>query len=266
MRTPTLTDLAGLDGRRFIVVGAGLGIGRSIARLLAAHGCSLGLVDLDEARLDELSSELAELGCPTTQIALDVTVTGAPATAMAAVVERLGGVDGLVNIVGRGSAGALIDSDVDRQQRAMHVNYLHHVGFGIEFARHCVAQGHPGSVTMVASMSGIVPFPDQSFYGAAKAALISMTKSMAVEWGPHGIRVNAVAPGNVRTDRNQRGPEEERRLSEGIPLGRISEQTEIAAAVVFLASDLASYVNGQTLVVDGGASLVTRSWPAFAPR
>lgn len=113
---------------------------------------------------------------------------------------------------------------------------------------------------MVSSLAGIVPFPGHAFYGAAKAELNALTASPTVELGPKQIRVNCVAPGIVRTDRKQRLSREDAALAQAIPLGRIADQTEIAAVIAFLSSDVASYITDQTIVVDGRASKYIRLW------
>jgi 3-oxoacyl-[acyl-carrier protein] reductase len=106
---------------------------------------------------------------------------------------------------------------------------------------------------MVNSTAGVRAAPNRAAYSASKAALASLTVTMALEWGPRSIRVNGVAPGITRTDRSTHSAEDEARLRVNIPLRRIGDQMDVAKAILFLASDLASYVTGQTLVVDGGA-------------
>ena len=146
------------------------------------------------------------------------------------------------------------------QRAVLETNFLHHVEFCSAFAQAAIADSRPGVITMVSSLAGLVPFPRQAAYGAAKAALNSYTASLAVELGPQRIRVNAVAPGVVRTDRNTRDGDADRELLQAIPLGRFADQSEIASVIVFLSCDGASYLTGQTLVIDGGASRYVRFW------
>lgn len=250
-----LGQLQGLQGKSALIVGAGLGIGRSTARMLAAQGVRLALVDLDPNRVKTISDELSAVG-----LCVDVREDGAARAAVRRASDALGGLDILVNIVGKGSAASVVDVTANLQRDVFETNYLHHVEFCSEFARGAIASGKPASVTMVSSLAGVIPFPGQAAYGAAKAALNSYTASLAVELAPKQIRVNTVAPGGVRTDRNARDSESDREFLKAIPLGRFADQDEIASVIVFLSSDGASYLTGQTLLLDGAASLYTHFW------
>src|SRR5260221_14033808 len=114
---------------------------------------------------------------------------------------------------------------------------------------------------MVSSLAGVAPFPNHAAYGAAKAALNSYCANLGLELAPKQIRVNTVAPGVVRTDRNTWEGGEGRELLDAIPMGRFADQSEVASVVVFLFSDMASYITGQTIVLDGGASQNLKFWP-----
>jgi NAD(P)-dependent dehydrogenase (short-subunit alcohol dehydrogenase family) len=252
-----LGQLPGLKGKSALVVGGGLGIGRSVARLLAAQGVRLAIVDLDPARVDAVSDELSTVG-----LSIDVREPGAAREAVQRADQLLDGLDILVNIVGKGRAASVVDVSAELQREVLETNYLHHVEFCSEFVRGPIASGRPAAITMVSSLAGLIPFPGQAAYGAAKAALNSYAASLAVELAPKQIRVNAVAPGVVRTDRNTRDSEADRELLKAIPLGRFADQDEIAAVIAVLSSDAASYLTGQTLVLDGAASLYTHFWGA----
>jgi NAD(P)-dependent dehydrogenase (short-subunit alcohol dehydrogenase family) len=245
----------GLKGKTALIVGGGFGIGRSAARMFAGQSVRLALVDMDAERVKAASDELSAFG-----LCIDARAPGAARAAVRDAAAELGGLDILVNIVGKGMAGAAVDLSAEDQRAVLETNYLHHVEFCSAFAQAAVAAGRPGVITMVSSLAGLVPFPGQAAYGAAKAALNSYAASLAVELGPHSIRVNAVAPGVVRTDRNTRDSDADRELLRAIPLGRFADQSEIASVIVFLSSDGASYLTGQTLVIDGGASHYVRFW------
>jgi 3-oxoacyl-[acyl-carrier protein] reductase len=251
-----LGQLPGLYGKSALVVGGGLGIGRSAARMLAAQGVRLALVDLDPDRVEAISRELSAVGLP-----VDVREAGAARFAVREAGDALGGLDILVNIVGKGNAASVVDLTADLQRDVFENNYLHHVEFCSEFARGAIASGKPATITMVSSLAGVVPFPAQAAYGAAKAALNSYTASLALELAPNRIRVNTVAPCGVRTDRRTRDSDSDREFLKAIPLGRFADQDEIASVIVFLNSDCASHLTGQTLLLDGAASLYTRCWP-----
>jgi NAD(P)-dependent dehydrogenase (short-subunit alcohol dehydrogenase family) len=246
--------LSGLRDKAALVVGGGAGIGRATARLLSDHGARLCVLDVDPGRVEEARNELSATG-----ICVDICEPGAACDAVEQAVTSMGGVDILVNIVGKGRSVSGAELTAEVQREVLEINYLHHVEFCSAFANHRLRTGKPGVITMVSSLAGTRPIPNQVAYGAAKAALNSLTASLAVEWGPHQIRVNSVAPGVVRTDRNQWSAHAEA-LARSIPLGRIADQEEVAATIVFLCSDAASYVTGQTLLVDGGAASFVQLW------
>jgi NAD(P)-dependent dehydrogenase (short-subunit alcohol dehydrogenase family) len=257
--TDPLADLLGLHGRRVAVVGAGFGIGRSAARMLAAAGADLVLVDLDGNRVEELAAELVGSGARAVALAADVTAADQAVGVIRAAWQIAGPLDALVNIVGRGGSPKALNLTSEAHLDAMRMNYLHHVDCATEFARRCIEAAQVGTIAVVSSLAGSTPFPGQSAYGAAKAALNAFVASAAVEWGEHGIRVNAVAPGVVRTDRNRHEGTAER-LAAAVPLGRLADQEEVAKALLFLVSDLSSYLTGQVLVLDGGAIRRTGFW------
>ena len=252
-------DLFGLAGKHAVVIGGGYGMGRATARLLSSLGVAVAVVDVDPARAREEAEALALGGATAVPVAADVTQPAEAERAMAEAWSGLGGFDVMVNIVGRNSWSALVDMEPDLLETVLSRNLRHHFYLGKAFVRALRDDGRSGSIVMVASVSGTRASPNHAAYGASKAALISLTKSMAAEWGPLGIRVNAIAPGTTRTDRNQWSAEIEQRTARVVPLGRVGDQTEIAKAAVFLASDLASYVTGHTLVVDGGATILAPS-------
>ena len=177
-----LGPLPGLRGKTALVVGGGLGIGLSTARMLAGQGVRLALVDMDAERVKAASDELSALG-----LCADVRAAGAARAAVSDAVTQLGRLDILVNIVGRGNAGPTVDLSAEVQRAVLETNFLHHVEFCSAFAQAAIADGRPGVITMVSSLAGLVPFPKQAAYGAAKAALNSYTSSLAVELGPQPI-------------------------------------------------------------------------------
>src|SRR5262245_11308558 len=246
---PDYPALVRLDGRGFVVVGAGQGIGRQAAHALAAAGARLVCVDVDRDRADAVAAEVGG-----TAWSGDVRSRDAVERLIADAGRTLGRLDGVVDIVGEARYGALLEcSDDDWDWNFGMV--LRHAYLTAQLAgRAMVDRG--GVMVFVASVSGLTGAPRHAAYGAAKAGLMSLVRTVAVELGPRGVRANAVAPGAVWTPRVAAllGEEGKARSAENAPLRRIGTPSDIASAILFLASDLSAYVTGQTLVVDGGVS------------
>ena len=250
-----MVDL-GLAGKRALVAGAGQGIGRATALLLAAAGARVACMDHDEARRAAIVKEVQAAGVEAIGIGGDVRERAAVDAAVAATVQAFGGIDVAVDIVGEARWNpALQQTDADWDESFALV--LRHVFHLFQAAGTQMVEQRAGALVAVASVSGLFAAPFHAAYGAAKAGLVSLVKTFAVELAPHGVRVNAVAPGAVRTPRLLAITTDERRAESArtIPLRRMGEPEEIASVVAFLASDLASYVTGQTVVADGGASV-----------
>jgi NAD(P)-dependent dehydrogenase (short-subunit alcohol dehydrogenase family) len=241
-----------LDGKVALVTGASRGIGKAIARAYADAGAS---VLLSSRKLADLEAAAAEIGGD-----VDVVVANAgdPTQAEAAVdrcIERFGRLDILVNNAATNPYfGPTIDIDLPRYDKTWEVN-LRGAFVWTQLAWRRSMQEHGGSVVNIASVGGLSVEPTIGIYNATKAALLHLTRTLAAELAP-GVRVNAIAPGLVKTDMARALWEpNEARLAASMPLGRLGEPTDIAGAAVFLASDLASWITGHTLVVDGGALL-----------
>lgn len=245
---PSYPGLLSLDGRGFVVVGAGQGIGRQTTHALAACGAKVFCIDA----VDELAKEIAAEveGIPHV---IDATRRDQVEESVAEAQRQLGRIDGLVDIIGMARYEPFVDTSDETWDWTFDIVLRHAFFFG-QAAGKVMAEQGGGSLVFIASVSGITSAPMHSPYGAAKAGLMSLVRSMAVELGPSGVRVNAVAPGVVWTPRvSQYLGEEGRELqSANAPLRRVAEPKDIAAAALFLSTDLASYVTGHTLVVDGG--------------
>ena len=246
----------GLEGRRVLIAGAGRGIGAACARLFADAGAALACLDSDAGRRDAMVAELRQAGAQAVGLDCDVRQRSSVEAAVAQAIASFGGLDVCVDIIGEARWGRVLDlSDQDWDDSFTLV--LRHVFYLARAAgRQMLAQGTGGAIVSIGSVSGIASAPLHGAYGAAKAGLIALTKTLAVELAAAGIRVNCVAPGAVRTPRLLEVTSEERRAESArhIPLGRIAEPEEIAQVGLFLASDLASYITGQTVVADGGAT------------
>jgi len=247
---PPYDQMLRLDGRGIVVLGAGQGIGRQAAHALSRNGARVVCVDLEEDRAGEVAEEVAGIawsGDVTRRD--DVRRLGEDAEA------ALGRIDGLVDIVGIARWAEALEITDEDWDWAFDMVVRHAFLASQELGRRMVAGGG-GTMAFVASVSGITGAPMHAAYGAAKASLMAWVRSLAVELGPKGVRANAVAPGAVWTPRiaAMQGPDGQTRSAENAPLRRVALPADIAAALLFLTSDLSSYVNGQTLVVDGGVS------------
>ena len=238
-----------LEGRLALVTGASRGIGEHCARALAEQGARVALAARSEQDLLRVAEDL-----PNDPVVLtaDLAQPGAGSELAAATIEALGGVDILVN-----NAGA---SEIkDQDEMIMRLNYHAPLETTKALVRQMAERGH-GSVIHMSSIAGATGVAELPTYGATKAALDSLTRSQAAQFGKHGVRVNAVAPGLIITEMWEEGrktPGLADGLAGHIALGRWGEPEEISSVVAFLASDAASYVTGQTIVVDGGFHGVT---------
>ena len=242
-----------LSGRGALVVGGGQGMGRATALLLAQAGANPVVVDLEQDRADGVAAEIEALGRKSVGLSFDVTKPEGANEAIAEAERATGRLDIVVNIVGGASWSPLLSVDDETWERDFDVNLRHHLYVGRAAARNWVAKERPGVLCVVASISGMFGAARHGAYGAAKAGVLSFVKTAAEEWWPHGIRVNAVVPGTVRT------PRMEAEWAAGSTprpaadlLGTIAEPEDIGGAISFLVSDLARKVTGQALVVDGG--------------
>jgi 3-oxoacyl-[acyl-carrier protein] reductase len=234
-----------------MVTGPAQGIGRAIAERLLQAGWSLVAVDRQAEGLRTLAALAPER---VVWELMDVTEEGAPARAMALARARFGRLDALVNNAGIGRPKPMHLTDDAELDRFLEVN-LRSV---FRFSREALGLMHSGACMVhVASTFGLIGNPGASAYAATKAALIGLTRQMAVDYGPKGLRINAVAPGLIRTalieDRLEQ-PAFRRLMVQTIPYPRVGEPSDVAAAVAFLCSDDASFINGHVLVVDGGWS------------
>jgi len=246
---PDYPGLLRLDGKRFVVVGAGQGIGRQTSHALASVGAKLICVDNRDDLAKEIAEEVGGVPC-----VVDATKREDAQRAVDLCVSEFGGIDGLADIVGMAKYLDAVETSDEDWQWTFDIVLRHAFVFSQAAAK---AMEDGGAMVFVASVSGISSAPRHAAYGAAKAGLMSWIRSLAVELGPSNIRVNAVAPGVVWTPRVSQylGEKGREGQSRNAPLGRVAEPKDIASAMLFLASDLASYITGQTLVVDGGVGV-----------
>jgi NAD(P)-dependent dehydrogenase (short-subunit alcohol dehydrogenase family) len=246
-------NLFALSGKRILVIGGGQGMGEATARLLATLGCSIAVLDLEPERAERIAQALREMDVPAFAIAADVTDEIATEAAIGRIEHEFGPLDGMVSVVGMAGWGTLLELTAETWDRDHRRNLRYFFFAAREVARRLIERGAPGSIVAVASVDGIRSAPNHAAYGAAKAGLINLVKTMATEWAEAGVRVNCVAPGGIVTPRIPLGPpEREREGMARVPMKRRGTVDDIAKATAFFLSDLSPYVTGQTLAVDGG--------------
>jgi len=248
-----VSSLFGLAGRSALVVGGGQGIGRATGLLLARLGAQVALLDAERERAERVAAEARAFGVRAAAVVGDVTRADDAAPCVGEARTALGGLDIAVNIVGSASWGTLLEMDDATWERDFAVNLKHHWYVARAVARGFIAAKQPGALCVVGSVSGMFSAANHGAYGAAKAGLHAFVRTAAEEWWPHGIRVNAVVPGTVRTPRIEAAwASGAVRTPAAEDQARMAMPHDIANAAVFLVSDLARLVTGQTLVVDGG--------------
>ena len=249
--------MSGLTGKTALITGASRGIGKAIAFALAAQGANVVLSSRKQEALDQVAEELKQAQ-PGAKVLAKAAHVGDQEQAQACVdaaVKEFGGIEILVNNAGTNPYfGPMVDLDIPRAEKTVQVNQMSIVLWtGLVWKAGMSASG--GSIINIASIGGLAPEIGIGYYNATKAAVIHLTRQFAMELAPT-TRVNAIAPGVVRTHL-ARGLWEnnEEHLNKALPLGRIGEPEDIAKAAVFLAGDDSSWMTGQTLVIDGGATI-----------
>jgi NAD(P)-dependent dehydrogenase (short-subunit alcohol dehydrogenase family) len=245
------------DGKVAIVTGGGAGIGYAIARAFARAGARVAIAGRTKETLTRSAAAIEEeCGQPVLPIPADVAEGADCEHLIATAVDKLGAVDILVNNAAVFAVLPLIEADGAEAARFFAVNTIGPLNAARAFARWAIEHRRGGAIVNVSSIAAGRPAPGLALYSASKAALDSLTRSMAVEWAGHGLRVNAVAPGHVATEGVledlRSGRLDEKTVLARIPAGRIADGDDIAGAVLFLCGDRARHILGQVLTVDGG--------------
>jgi NAD(P)-dependent dehydrogenase (short-subunit alcohol dehydrogenase family) len=239
---------ARLDGKVAVVTGASSGIGRACVEAMAEAGARVVLVGRDEDRLRETAGRCGEHRV----VAVDLAADDAAAKIVEAAVEAFGAVNSLLHMAGIFWPSPLAEAPLEDFDMQWRVNVRAPYALTREALPH---MKRDDSITFVSSIAGKVAFPNSAAYCATKGAIEQLTKALAVELAPAGIRVNAIAPGNIRTPMNEKlleSKEYEQMYIDGTPYGRVGVVEDIAPLAVFLASDGARYIHGESILVDGG--------------
>ncbi len=259
---PDYCALQRLDGRVYAVVGAGRGIGRQTAHALRQAGAYLVCIDSDLERARIVASEVQG-----TALQLDATRNQDVVTVLHELVQNCGRLDGVVDIVGASVSRSLLDVDEDFISQTFELNLFQAIQV-TRTAADIMARSGGGTIVLIGSAAGVMSLPNQIVYGSAKAALHHFVRCAASELGHQGVRVNAVAPGYVLTERmaERFDTESWSEIASNTPLQRGGETADIAGVVLFLSQDLSSFVTGQVIVADGGLLSPARVMRASSAR
>lgn len=243
-----------LNGRTAVVIGGTSGIGRAIAHGLAEAGANVVCSSRRAEQVETTAAEIESFGRKTLRMTSDVSNKESLQALLDACVAEFGKVDILVNSAGRTKRAPTVDFDEGDWNDIIETNLSGTLRACQVFGKHFLSNGY-GRIVNIASLSTFVALYEVAAYAASKAAVASLTKSLAVEWAKHGVNVNAIAPGVFKTDLNRQlleSTDRGREFQMRTPMGRFGQVEELAGAAVFLASEAASFVTGEILVVDGG--------------
>jgi NAD(P)-dependent dehydrogenase (short-subunit alcohol dehydrogenase family) len=261
------TERFSLAGKVALVTGASRGIGEAIARSFAAAGADVALVARSRDELERVATAARQNGVRAVVVPCDVTDPDGVGTAVASALDELGGIDVLVNNAGGPVFNAsFLDMRESGWHKVIELNLTSVVRFSQHVGQHMTAERR-GSVVNITSPATLRPWPAITAYSAAKAAVLNLTQALAQEWAAHNVRVNAVSPGWIRTQINRvftESPVAEAATAADVPIGRWGVPDDVCGAVVWLASDAASYVTGAHIPVDGGLTVaVPEDWRAL---
>ena len=250
----THSNFLGLSGRVCVVTGGGSGIGRAVALAFGREGALVAVLDRDAAAASAVAAEVQALGARAEAIRCDVGDPASVAAAAARSVEVLGPCDVLVNNAGILRGGLMAETPLETWNEVLAINLSGCFVASQAFGRQMLAQGK-GSIVHLASIAATFPTANAGAYSVAKAGVAMLSRQLAMEWGPQGVRSNAVCPGMTLTPMTvaaYTSPGQTEIRNKAVPAGRIGRPEDIAEAVLFLASDRSDYTNGAELTVDGG--------------
>jgi len=242
-----------LSGKRCLITGAGRGIGRQLALDFARAGAAVAALDRDPVPLGEVVAAINSANGSAVGVALDLAHLGAIPARLEALMQSFGTIDILVNNAAVVVARSFVDTSLDELETMLRIN-LQAPFVCAQVVAKAMLRQKSGRIINMASHSGMLGSSNRAGYAASKGGILGATRVMAVELAPHGITVNAIAPGPIESAHTRTAHTGERRAAwnDAVPVGRYGEAVEVSAAALFLASPQASYITGQTLAVDGG--------------
>ena len=241
-----------IENKTIIITGAARGLGAAMAKRLATHKCKLGLIDLEQESMNDIKKACEAVGAEVMTYAADVTREEDVAATFRKIVADLGPLHGAINNAGITRDALLIRMNEDQWDTVLNTN-LKGAFYGMKAAIRPMMKNRFGRIINITSIVGLTGNPGQANYAASKAGLIGLTQSIAKEVASRGITVNCIAPGWIDTEMTDELPENSKNeLLNRIPVGKIGTPEDIAHATLFLASDEANYITGQTITVDGG--------------
>jgi NAD(P)-dependent dehydrogenase (short-subunit alcohol dehydrogenase family) len=248
-----------LTGRTALVTGASSGLGEHFARTLAAHGAAVAVAARRTERLAALVDAIGAVGGRAVAVPMDVTDGAAVGAGFAAATAALGPIDVTINNAGVSIPAATLELPEATWDEVVDTNLRGAWLVAQAAARQLVAAGRPGRIVNIASIVGLRPIGQLAPYAAAKAGLLHLTRTLAMEWARHGIQVNAIAPGYFATDINREfwDTPAGKRLIERIPQRRLGQPRDLDGALLLLASDAGAFMTGSVLVVDGGHTVAS---------
>jgi len=256
----TLEQLFSLKGKAALVTGGASGIGRIVSEHLAAAGADIIIFDIQVEKASTVADDIARVyGVKTLAMVCDVSDPDAAEMSVSQAMSQMENLDILFNNAGIGMHKSCLEVTAADWKKVNDVNYNGVFYMAAAFARELVRRGRPGSIINTASMSGlIVNVPqEQVAYNSSKAGVIQMTRSMAVELARHGIRVNSISPGYMKSEMTALRPQELKDYwNARIPMGRMGTPYELATAVIYLAADSSSYTTGSNIIIDGGYTVL----------
>lgn len=246
--------------KRVLVTGGGRGLGLAMALAMARHGAQVALAGRTDAQLDDAVRQLESAGAKAHALPVDLYDVTQATELVSRAADAMGGLEVLVNNAGGwgtvpGAAGPILDATVAGFDSVFALNVRSPLFASIAAARVMAGQGTGGCILNIASVDGLAPAPTEALYGAAKSAILSFTQTLAYEFGPHRVRVNAIAPGIIETEMTRpwlSDPDDRADRESFYPLARVGQPADIAAAAVYLCSDDAGWISGVTLPVCGG--------------